>query len=162
MNKLYIICVEDQREVLNAVVADLQALESYLVLEECESAQEAWDVLEDIDAAGDLPALVISDHVMPGQTGVDFLISLHQDERFRATRKMLLTGLATHQDTIHAINRAAVDRYLEKPWQQERLLQYAKELLTGYILDKGLDYRAYLPVLDNAVLLEGLRRRGGE
>ena len=34
MDKLYIICVDDQREVLSAVMKDLQPLARYFMLEE--------------------------------------------------------------------------------------------------------------------------------
>lgn len=94
---------------------------------------------------------------MPGQTGVDFLIDLKKDPRFRDTRTILLTGLATHQDTIRAINQAGIDHYIEKPWKSETLTGFVKELLTHFILDKGMGYEPYLPVLDKSVLFHRLR-----
>ncbi len=160
MDRLYILCIEDQPEVLRAISSDLRPLENVSRIEECESAEEAAGVVEDIDRAGDHVAVVVSDHVMPERTGVDFLIELHHDVRFKNTRKILLTGLATHQDTIRAINRADIDRYIEKPWQPEQLRQYVRELLTLYVLDAGLDYQRYLPVLDQPTLLGELRRKG--
>ncbi len=60
-------------------------------------------------------ALIISDHVMPGKTGVELLTDVSKDGRFGFTRKVLLTGQATHTDTINAINSAGIDRYFEKP-----------------------------------------------
>ncbi len=158
MDRLYILCIEDQREVLNAIVEELSAFEDAFLIEECESAAEAEELLEEIEAEGDHLALVISDHVMPGKSGVDFLIELEKDERFEASRKILLTGLATHQDTIKAINWAAIDRYIEKPWSSETLLRYVKELLTEYLIERGINYQPYLPLLDQATLYELLRR----
>lgn len=160
MNKIYIICIEDQREVLNAIVEDLAVFEEAFLLEECESTDEAMELLNEIDRDGDFLALVISDHVMPGKSGVDFLIDLHGDKRFEGTRKILLTGLATHQDTIRAINRAEIDRYIEKPWDSGTLNRYVKELLTEFIVQKGIDYQKYIRYLDSATLFEALRRRG--
>ena len=49
MDKLYIICVDDQREVLNALTEDLEVFEKYLKIEECESVNEALDVMEEVD-----------------------------------------------------------------------------------------------------------------
>jgi len=160
MEKLYILCIEDQREVLNSIVEDLSFFEEALVIEECESAAEATEITEEIDARGDFLAVVISDHVMPGKNGVEFLTELHDDDRFKFTKKILLTGLATHADTIRAINQAAIDRYIEKPWQTRMLIQYVKELLTAFVLQKGIPYEDLLPYLDKPTLYELLKQRG--
>ncbi|MEZ4773381.1 MAG: response regulator [Bacteroidia bacterium] len=158
MEKIYIILVEDQREVLQAVAKDLEFFEDAFVIEECESADEAFQLMERVDKQGYMVGLVISDHVMPGKSGVDFLIEVKNDVRFQHTRKILLTGLATHQDTIRAINLAAIDKYFEKPWKSEELIAGVKTMLTGFILEKGVDYRHFLPWLDQVVLFESLRK----
>ncbi len=158
MEKLFILCIEDQREVLNSIVEDLSFFEEELIIEECESAAEASDIVEEIDARGDYLAVVVSDHVMPGKNGVEFLGELHDDDRFKQTKKILLTGLATHADTIRAINKAAIDRYIEKPWQTEILIQYVKELLTEFVLQKGIPYEPLLSYLDKPTLYELLKQ----
>ena len=66
-------------------------------------------------------AVVVTDQVMPGGSGVDLLKRLHADIRFNAASTCLLTGQATHADTIEAINVAQVGRYVEKPWSGEQL-----------------------------------------
>lgn len=161
MDRLYILCLEDQREVLNAIAEDLAEFDEIGIVEECESAEEAAALLDDIDSRGDYLAVVVSDHVMPGQTGVDFLTELKADGRFPRTRKILLTGLATHQDTIRAINQAAIDRYLEKPWTKAQLTQAVRELLTVFVLESGIDYEPIAGRLDQQVLFDHLRHRAG-
>ncbi len=158
MENIVIIVIEDQREVLQAIGKDLIVLESSFLVEECESTAEARQVMNDIEASGDYVALIISDQVMPNQNGVDFLIEVHNDPRFTGTRKMLLTGLATHRDTIEAINRASIDKYISKPWKTHELLESVKMLVTEYILEKGIDYSRYLDLLDKQVLFEKLRK----
>jgi two-component system, chemotaxis family, chemotaxis protein CheY len=158
MEKINIIVIEDQREVLQAISKDLTVLESAFLVEECESTAEARQVMEEIDRKGDYVALIISDQVMPNQTGVEFLIEIHNDPRFTGTRKILLTGLATHHDTIEAINKASIDRYIAKPWKTDELLDSAKSLLTKYILEKGIEYQRYIDLLDSKVLFEKLRK----
>lgn len=158
MDNLYIICVDDQREVLNALTEDLEEFESLLRIEECESVDEALGVMEKIDAAGDYVALLITDQVMPKNSGVDLLKKLNADSRFDQTRTILLTGQATHRDTIEAINAAHLDNYIEKPWDKKRLHQTIKILLTKYLLAKGLDYQAYTPILDQNTLFSNLRK----
>jgi two-component system, chemotaxis family, chemotaxis protein CheY len=162
MEKINIIVVEDQREVLHAITKDLISLEDFVSIEECESALEAKQVMQQLLTEGQHIGLVISDHVMPEKTGVDFLADLQREPQFKNTRKILLTGLATHGDTINAINKAGIDRYLSKPWSGKELLDMARELLTEFVLEKGFDYQRHLPWLDKTILFEKLRTSAPE
>ncbi|NNN45162.1 MULTISPECIES: response regulator [unclassified Vibrio] len=157
MEKLNIICVDDQREVLSAVLQDLQPLAHWLQIEDCESADEVLALMDELDAEGEYIAMVISDHVMPGKTGVELLKEIHQDPRFLNTKKVLLTGQATHSDTINAINTAGIQRYFDKPWHGDELIAYVKQLVTEFIFDKGLDYTQWHQELDQTVVLNRLR-----
>jgi two-component system chemotaxis response regulator CheY len=158
MENINIIIVEDQREVLHAITKDLTALEDFVSVEECESAAEAMDLMNKIDAQGDFVALIISDHVMPEKTGVDFLTDVHNDKRFEGTKKILLTGLATHADTINAINNASIDRYISKPWKSKELMDIVRNLLTEFIFNTGLAYEKHLPWMDKKVVFERMRK----
>ena len=157
MEKLNIICVDDQREVLSAVLKDLAPLNDFFNVEDCESADEALELMDDLDAEGEFIALVISDHVMPGKNGVELLTDVTNDSRFIKTKKILLTGQATHQDTIAAINQARIESYFEKPWDAETLVNCARTLLTEYIFDMGFDYQEWGEILDNTTVLRRLR-----
>ncbi|MDO4409802.1 MAG: response regulator [Akkermansia sp.] len=158
MEKINIICVDDQPEVLDSVLRDLRPLSSYFRIEGVESAAECRELLEEFDAEGEYVGLVISDHVMPGGNGVELLRGIAQDGRFAKTRKILLTGQATHADTIQAVNEAHIDNYLEKPWDATALVATAKKLLTAFILDKGIEHLPFMPILDQSVLLSRLHR----
>ena len=157
METINIICVDDQQEVLDSVMRDLRPLASHVRLEEASSVADCMQLLEQIDDDGDHVALVISDQVMPGETGTELLGKIAADRRFAKTRKVLLTGQATHADTINAINDGHIDNYIEKPWQAEKLLAVVKRLLTLYVLDAGLDHKDYMPVLDTTTLFSKLR-----
>ncbi|MCB0267236.1 MAG: response regulator [Calditrichia bacterium] len=159
MEKPEIICVDDEREVLAALKRDLAGFKDYCNLTYCESAEEAQEVLEDLDAEGRPVALIVCDHIMPGKNGVDFLIELNKDSRFARTKKLLLTGLATQQDTIQAINQAQLDRYIEKPWAAESLIQVMKVLLTEFVVGAGMDYSDAMEILDQQTLYKFLRRQ---
>lgn len=157
MERLYLICVDDQREVLSAVVRDLDKLAHWINIEECESAAEAISLIDDLDAEGKQIALVVSDHIMPGKNGVDFLAELAADPRFYQMKKILLTGQASHKDTIEAVNRARIQHYLEKPWQADVLVAVCRKLLTEFLFDSRMDITPYLEFADQAVVLERLR-----
>lgn len=157
MEKLNIICVDDQREVLSAVLQDLEPLAHWLSIEDCESAYEVLDLMDDLDAQGEHIALIISDHVMPGKTGVDLLTEVAEDSRFKGTKKVLLTGQATHTDTINAINAAGIDRYFEKPWNAKTLVECVRSLVTEYVFERGMDYTEWHDHLDQKIVLARLR-----
>ncbi|MDX9752754.1 MAG: response regulator [bacterium] len=159
MSTINILCIDDQRDVLATLRKDLTVFESHFNLIDCESAAEARDAIEEIDQEGSYLALLICDHLMPKKNGIDFLIEMHEDSRFSKTKKLLLTGMATHKDTIEAINMADIDRYIEKPWDEEELVHIVKELLTQFILSIGIEYQPYLNLLDQPTLLKILKDR---
>ncbi len=146
--QLTIVCVDDQRDVLSSIVDDLAFFQQYVRLEECESAEEALSIMDECDADGHHIAVILSDQVMPKISGVEFLMSVSRDPRFTGTKKVLLTGQATHQDTIIAINSARIDAYIEKPWQSNHLELVVKQLITEYVFENGLCWQNWQPILD--------------
>lgn len=160
MEKLNIICIDDQRDVLAAIQKDLIFFEPVADFTECESTTEAEEVLEDFVVHEKLIALIICDHIMPNETGIDFLVRLQHDDRFKNISTILLTGLATHQDTIEAINKAHISNYIEKPWQHDDLTTKVKQRITHFIMKNSMDYSEYYDYLDQETLLEELRDRG--
>lgn len=159
MTKPNILCVDDQREVLAALKKDLAVLNSLFNIIDCESAAEADEVINELDADGEMTPLIICDHIMPGENGVDFLARINEDDRFKNVKRLLLTGLATHQDTIHAINYAHIDLYIEKPWAKDELLSFVKILLTKYLINSGVDYSDYMSFMDQPTLYKELKNR---
>jgi len=157
MQKPNIVCIDDQREVLATLKKDLEIFLNFFEIEYCESAEEAEEVIDEIDANGEHLALLICDHIMPATNGIDFLIEIDKDIRFSNTLKLLLTGLATQKETIIAINNANIDYYIEKPWEGEDLTKAVKHLATKYILASGIDYKGFLTILDQELLYKELR-----
>lgn len=157
MEKINIICIDDEREVLDSVMRDLECFSEHFHIEECESAEECWQLLEELDDNQEPIALIISDHVMPEQSGVSLLTEVALDSRFVCTKKLLLTGLATQSDTIKAINDARIDNFLEKVWDPLELVQVVKTLLTEFIVERGIEYEPYIDHLDAPTLYRLLK-----
>ena len=63
--------------------------------------------------------LVISDYLMPGMNGIEFLLEVKRLHPF-ATR-ILLTGYADKENAIKAINEVGLYQYVEKPWNNADL-----------------------------------------
>ena len=145
---LTILSLEDEADVRDALERDLEHFWDKIRLEVAEDVDDAWAVIDEIVEDGDELALVLSDHRLPGKSGVDFLVELMKDERFGATRTVLVTGQADQSDTIRAVNQAGLDYYIGKPWNPDELRAVVRDQLTEYVLESGVNPLPYVSVLD--------------
>jgi len=157
MSNLYILCVEDEREVRDAIERDLAPFEPAFHIEMTEDASEAAQVVEEMEADGKELALVLCDHLLPGKSGVDFLVELKRTPATAASRKVLVTGQAGLEDTIQAVNEADLHRYIAKPWDPENLRSVVREQLTAYAIEEEENPMAYLDVLDSERILQAIK-----
>ncbi|MDX1301055.1 response regulator [Photobacterium sp.] len=156
MNKYLILCVDDEREVLDSVLHDLKTLEEHFIIEAAESVDEAKEVLAEAIADHIPLALILCDHIMPGETGIDFLIELKQQSETTKARKVLLTGQAGLEETVQAVNNASLDYFIAKPWNGDQLKDVATDQLTTYIIDNEKDLMPWARVLDTARIMQAL------
>jgi CheY-like chemotaxis protein len=157
MSKIYIVCLEDETEVRDAIIKDLEILESTFPIEAITSAEEALDVIGSIYEAGNEVGLILCDHVLPGIQGVELLIELAKNPETSDTKKVLLTGQAGHQDTIRAINEADIDYYIAKPWSKAQLLDVCRRELTEYVINSERNLLEFMSVLNAEELTEAIR-----
>ena len=160
MKQLVILVVEDEPEVRSALVRDLSPLGGPIRIDQASDVDDARAALAEAAEAGDVVGLVLADHRLPGESGVDLLVSLHRSRETEAIRAVLVTGQAGHQDTIRAINDAGLDRYISKPWDPEELVSVARDQLTTFVIEQGLDPLPFIAVLDGPRLLDHYARRG--
>lgn len=160
MSRLVILCVEDEPEVRQTLARDIASFASAFLVEETEDAAEAREVVKDVLDRGDHIALVLCDHMLPGERGVDFLVGLKKEPRTRVARKVLVTGQAGLEDTIKAVNEAGLDYYVAKPWTKPQLEGLVRSQLTEYVLRNVEDVLPYVRVLDGARLMEAVKNRG--
>lgn len=158
-SKLMIICIEDEGEVLESILNDLEIFEDYFRIEAAQSVSEAQKLVELLIKDGLHPALFICDHMMPGTSGVDYLIELSNVPETAQAKRMLLTGQAGHDDTIKAVNEAGLDFYLSKPWKTNRLQEVVKDLLTDYVAQYVENPLPFMAVLDAEKLSNSMRDR---
>jgi two-component system chemotaxis response regulator CheY len=161
MKKPHIILVDDQKDVLSTLMQDLTVFRGKFILDDCQSAQEASKLLEELEAGGEPTALILADHIMPNISGIEFLSGLSEKDGLEHTRKVLITGQASHSDTINAINNAAIDYYISKPWVLEDLHAVVKKMITLWVLDSGLNHQGYSPFIDTKVLFQRLKNEAG-
>jgi CheY-like chemotaxis protein len=113
-----ILCVDDERIVLVSLRDQISKHFGDLYqYEVAESADEAWEVIEEL-CNDDIKVLVIvSDWLMPGMRGDEFLIQVHQ--RFPSIVTVLLTGHADEAAIERARQHANLHAYISKPWAEE-------------------------------------------
>jgi two-component system, probable response regulator PhcQ len=78
--------------------------------------------------------LVISDEMMPGMTGVEFLAQVKI--RYPNIIRMMLTGHASLDAAIKAINMGAIYRFFTKPWNDLELRFSVKAGIDKYNLEE--------------------------
>ncbi len=107
-----VLVVDDEVNICNALRRSLRK-EGYEILVANEPAQ-GLEILktEKVD-------LVLSDHLMPNMTGLEFLTIVR--DRHPDTVRILLTGHADMETAIKAINDGQVYRFLTKPWDDVEL-----------------------------------------
>ena len=84
----------------------------------------AWSLLE---KPGSRVGLILSDHSMPGETGLSFLIRVRADIRYKDLPFIMITAEREKSAMVAAIN-AGVSQYLVKPYETEQLLKKIQSL----------------------------------
>lgn len=98
----------------------LTSLRSFLLLETDYDVETFSSPAAALEALKEKPLdLVISDYLMPGMNGIEFLLEVKKIHPF-ATR-ILLTGYADKENAIKAINDVGLYQYVEKPWSNDDL-----------------------------------------
>ncbi len=159
MSDVFILVVEDEPEVRDAISRDLEPFAAVFRIEVAEDAADAREAMADLRAAGNDVAIVLADHLLPGEHGTDFLIALHQDPETSSIRKVLITGQAGHDDTIRAINEANLNHYVSKPWEADELQSVVRDELTDWVIENAESVLPFVSVLDAPRLMDTLRNR---
>jgi two-component system NtrC family sensor kinase len=107
-----ILVVDDEEHIRDSLVRVLER-EGY-ILHQAESGEQALAVLKEKPVD-----LVISDHNMPGMSGVELLKLVR--ERHPNVLRIMLTGDPDPQTIIRSINEGEVYRFIKKPWDNTML-----------------------------------------
>lgn len=122
MSNSAILCVDDEVVILESLKEQLKRrFGNRYLYEVAESAEEAWEVMEELHAAGIRILVIVSDWLMPGMKGDEFLIQVHQ--QFPDIITVMLTGQADDAAIERAKREANLYACLHKPWTEEELAQ---------------------------------------
>ena len=134
-----ILCVDDEQIVLSSLKTQLNNFfGNEYDIELAQSAEDALEIMEELQEENIELELIISDFFMPGMKGDEFLIKAQN--LLPKTKKMLLTGQANIDGVTNIINHGALYRYIPKPWEQTDLIMSIKEALKSYHTEKDLEF----------------------
>lgn len=85
--------------------------------------------------------LIISDFMMPGMNGIEFLSNVKKICPDVVT--VLLTGYADKENAIRSINEVGIYYYLEKPWDNSNLIKIIKNGIEKKQLTDDLNSKCY-------------------
>lgn len=123
-----ILCVDDDKLVLDSLRIQLSRhYRNDHLLEFAQDAEEGSEVIGDLASIGIRTVLVISDWMMPGMKGDEFLQAVHG--LYPDINTMILTGQA-NEEKLEALKTSGVtNMVINKPWSEEQLIKAINQLL---------------------------------
>lgn len=119
--KKAILIIDDDRAILDSVKFQVQqTFGNEFLYEIAESGEEGIEVAQDLAAEGYEILVTISDWLMPGMNGDEFLIQLHKI--MPDSLKIMLTGHAEREAIDRAYKEANLYKVIQKPWSEEELI----------------------------------------
>ena len=116
-----VLVVDDDDQIRRLIVRLLQPTRH--ALEEAGSAEEALEKLRAVP-----PDLVLLDMQLPGRSGYELLAEIRGDPRTRLIPVVMITGAATPERKLKAIQEGVTD-FLTKPFSPEELAARVQALL---------------------------------
>lgn len=128
MNSTAILCVDDEKMVLDSLRIQLSRhYRNTHLLEFAQDAIEGLEVIGDLASSGIRTVLVISDWMMPGMNGDEFLKAVKA--LYPEVNTMILTGQADEEKLAVLKSSGATKMILNKPWKEQELVHTINQLL---------------------------------
>jgi CheY-like chemotaxis protein len=125
-----ILCVDDEKLVLDSLRIQLaRHYSQQYVLEFAQDANEGLEVIDDLANLGIRTVLVISDWIMPGMHGDEFLKKVR--EKYPNMNTMILTGQANEQKMLDIQQQNITNAIINKPWTELELIATIESLLSN-------------------------------
>lgn len=120
--KFAILCVDDEEIILNALDALLnEHFGEYCLIELAQSGEDGLEIIREFMTEGVEMVVVISDWLMPGMKGDEFLIEVKK--LCPGMEQIMLSGHADESAVENARKHKALDEFVHKPWDASKLLK---------------------------------------
>jgi CheY-like chemotaxis protein len=125
MSKPVILLVDDEVVVLDSLKIQLKKeFGNQYFYEVAESADEALEIIEELEEDNIEILLLVSDWLMPGMKGDELLVQVH--DQYPEIIKVMLTGQADDEAVERAHAEANLHSCLRKPWNKTELIDTIK------------------------------------
>ncbi len=132
MKKQAILCVDDEKIILFSLIQELKnSFGDRFMYEKAMNAKQAFEVIDELVSAGIEIILIISDWLMPGIKGDEFLEIVQ--ESHPGIKAIILTGHADEEVLARFKRNSSVCAVLPKPWNADTL----KTMIIDCCLDTG-------------------------
>ncbi|MBN1598598.1 MAG: response regulator [Bacteroidales bacterium] len=129
MDRKAIICVDDESIILDSLYEQLEKnFGDDYIYEIAESAEEALEIIDDLEDDGIDIAIIVCDWLMPGMKGDKFLLQV--DLKYPRVVKILLTGQADQNSVDTLAHLADQFKLVAKPWNKDELINVIKAELS--------------------------------
>ena len=121
MNNYAILCVDDDPVVLFSLKIELKTrFLNKFTYETAEDALSALETIKLLKEDGVKILLVISDWMMPGMKGDEFLAVVKKN--YPSIKAIMLTGLVDEESRERVLREKLAEKIITKPWKSEELL----------------------------------------
>jgi DNA-binding NtrC family response regulator len=122
------LCVDDEKIILDSLKSQIKRhFGNEYKCEIATSADEALDIIEELNQDGINLIIIVSDWLMPGIKGDQFLVDVHK--KFPRIVKIMLTGQADSLSIENAKLNANLYECINKPWKEEELYKILEAAL---------------------------------
>jgi len=120
--------VDDEAIIVLALSRELRtAFGGEYRIETALSAEEAFEVIADLEREGCQLVVVISDWLMPGMRGDDFLIAVRH--RYPSIALIMVTGQADENAVERVVRDAKVLACIRKPWRGSEIIELIRSAM---------------------------------
>ncbi len=124
--KKAILCVDDEKLILLSLIQELKnSFGNEFLYEKATDAYRAFEVIDELAHEGVKLILIISDWLMPGIKGDEFLETVRQ--RHPDIKAVMITGQADEEVITRLLKSGCVSAVIEKPWKPERLIDAVRK-----------------------------------
>lgn len=128
MSRPVILFVDDEKLVLDTLLGQVRsAFGDKYEYETAQSAEEAWELIQEYKETQKRIVLLISDWLMPLEKGDSFLIRVAT--HYPDIRLIMLSAYADDEAIQRAQRYANLFAFIRKPWERNALLSQIKQAL---------------------------------
>ena len=122
-----ILAVDDEKIILDSIRIQLEKnFSTKYLLEFAESADEALEIVNSLTDSNIDILLVISDYLMPGMKGDEFVNILKN--KFPSINIIMLTGQITSDVSDKLLAKNIILKLIQKPWQENDLIDIVNSI----------------------------------